>query len=131
MIGCCMPIQLPSYMGAVVMTGQAICSNLLHKQLHCEMQLLDYGADVHNPGLIIRQSPLRVAVCDLNMDSDLVELLVSRGASPFLEDVDGQSCSHTAQSSPLQVSNALLLTGVKAGTAAILYLRLTCLLHLT
>lgn len=54
------------------------------------LQLLDYGADVHNPGLIIRQAPLRVAVCDLNMDSEMVELLVSRGASPFLEDVDGQ-----------------------------------------
>lgn len=61
---------------------------------HDSLQLLDYGADVHNPGLIIRQSPLRVAVCDLSMDSDLVELLVSRGASPFLEDVDGQSCRH-------------------------------------
>ena len=67
----------------------------MHQQLHGSLQLLDYGADVHNPGLIIRQSPLRVAVCDLNMDSDLVELLVSRGASPFLEDVDGQSCCHT------------------------------------
>ena len=55
------------------------------------MQLLNYGADVHNPGRIIRQTPLRVAVCDLNMDCDLVELLVSRGASPFLEDPDGQS----------------------------------------
>lgn len=57
------------------------------------MQLLDYGADVHNPGQIIRQTPLRVAVCDLNMDCELVELLVSRGASPFLEDPDGQFCN--------------------------------------
>ena len=53
------------------------------------MQLLEHGADVHNPGPNSYTTPLRMAVTDLNMDVGMVDLLVSHGASPFLEAEDG------------------------------------------
>ena len=54
------------------------------------MQLLEHGANVHNWGAKTDQTPLRMAVTDLNMDVRMVELLVSYGASPFLEAKDGK-----------------------------------------
>lgn len=54
------------------------------------MQLLEHGADVHNHGSKSYQTPLRMAVTDLNMDVGMVDLLVSYGASPFLEAKDGK-----------------------------------------
>ena len=54
------------------------------------MQLLEHGADVHNNGARSYQTPLRMAVTDLDMDVDMVDLLVSHGASPFLEAKDGK-----------------------------------------
>ena len=53
------------------------------------LQLLHHGADVHNHGVEGGQTPLRLAVNDLNVDNKLRELLVSCGASPFLEAKDG------------------------------------------
>lgn len=58
--------------------------------LCCPMQLLTHGADVHNPGARSYQTPLRMAVTDLDMDVDMVDMLVSHGASPFLEANDGK-----------------------------------------
>ena len=54
------------------------------------MQLLEHGANVHNCGAKMDQTPLRMAVTDLNMDAKMIELLVSYGASPFLEAKDGK-----------------------------------------
>lgn len=54
------------------------------------MQLLEHGADVHNHGVRSYQTPLRMAVTELDMDVDMVDLLVSHGASPFLEAKDGK-----------------------------------------
>lgn len=54
------------------------------------MQLLKHGADVHTHGSRSYQAPLRMAVTDLDMDVGLVDLLVSYGASPFLEAKDGR-----------------------------------------
>lgn len=54
------------------------------------MQLLEHGASVRNCGGKADQTPLRMAVTDLNMDAKMVELLVSYGASPFLEAKDGK-----------------------------------------
>ncbi|KAA6424831.1 MAG: hypothetical protein FRX49_05005 [Trebouxia sp. A1-2] len=52
--------------------------------------LLEHGANVHNHGgCKTKQTPLHLAVADLNMDAGLIELLVSYGASPFLEASDG------------------------------------------
>lgn len=46
---------------------------------------------MHNHGAKTDQSPLRMAVTDLNMDARMIDLLVSYGASPFLEAKDGKS----------------------------------------
>lgn len=54
------------------------------------LQLLEHGADVHNHGPKSYQTPLRMAVTELNMDVGMVDLLVSHGASPFLEAKDGK-----------------------------------------
>lgn len=54
------------------------------------MQLLEHGADVHHHGARSYQTPLRMAVTELDMDVDIVDLLVSHGASPFLEAKDGK-----------------------------------------
>ena len=54
------------------------------------MQLLEYGADVHHHGAGSYQTPLRMAVTQLDMNVDMVDLLVSYGASPFLEAEDGK-----------------------------------------
>ena len=59
--------------------------------LHCMpcVQLLEHGADVHSHTANISQTPLRLAVDDVNLNSKMVELLVAYGASPFLEARDG------------------------------------------
>ena len=53
------------------------------------MQLLEHGADVHAHHAKTKQTPLRLALCDPEMDPKLIELLVYYGASPFLEAKDG------------------------------------------
>lgn len=59
-------------------------------QAVCLLQLLEHGANVHHHGgSKTNQTPLHMAVADLNMDAGLIELLVSYGASPFLEASDG------------------------------------------
>ena len=65
------------------------------------MQLLEHGADVHSHTANIAQTPLRLAVDDVNLDSKMIELLVSYGASPFLEAKDGDTTF------PLAVPNVL------------------------
>ena len=69
-----------------------------------DLQLLEHGADVHNHGAKTDQTPLRMAVTDLNLDVRMVELLVSYGGSPFLEAKDGKhahsggpACPHKYQ----------------------------------
>jgi len=65
-------------------------SSLMAVQALCWLQLLEHGANVHNHGGgKTKQTPLHLAVADLNMDAGLIELLVSYGASPFLEASDG------------------------------------------
>ena len=74
------------------------------------MQLLEHGADVHNHGAKTYQTPMRMAVTDLNMDTDMVDLLVSYGASPFLEAKDGKHghagrhCNYTPAAHNVQVT---------------------------
>lgn len=68
------------------------CTNTLR----CLVQLLEHGADVHTHGSRSYQTPLRMAVTDLDMDVELVDLLVSYGASPFLEAKDGRHSHYTA-----------------------------------
>lgn len=68
-------------------------------QALCWLQLLEHGANVHNQGGgKTNQTPLHLAVADLNMDAGLIELLVSYGASPFLEASDGAQAFRAASS---------------------------------
>ncbi len=73
------------------------------------LQLLEHGANVHNHGGgRTNQTPLHLAVADLNMDAGLIELLVSYGASPFLEASDGVQ-PFVALMHPLHVHSVLEL----------------------
>ena len=82
--------RLQHNMRAACITPKRPCMALscLTARVDC-MQLLEHGADVHSHTANIAQTPLRLAVDDVNLDSKMIELLVSYGASPFLEAKDG------------------------------------------